>query len=72
MITQTKLYLALSLLLLGAFFLAGCAGSQAELEPTPFIEKAEGEELRVKKEILSSAYLTRHLFTARKWDMNWS
>jgi len=44
MITQTKLYLAVSFLLLGAFFLTGCAGSQAELDPTPFIEKAEGEE----------------------------
>ena len=44
MVTQTKPYLAVSLLLLGVFFLTGCAGSEAELTSTPYIEKAEGEE----------------------------
>ncbi len=44
MVRQTKPYLAVSLLLLGALFLTGCSGSKVEPAPTPFIERVDDEE----------------------------
>jgi putative hemolysin len=44
MVRQTKPYLAVSLLLLGALFLTGCSGSKVEPTPTPFIERVDDKE----------------------------